>query len=145
MTDENDNKYTEVENSYKYFINNWSGIEIRSSESGGVWKCCAEGQVSHVLSDRLCSRPMGWSIRGCDNISKLRAFTRNDGKIIELLRYQKKYQGRKEKRNEQDALIKDIKKRQSGWDYAEKLSAHVEGLENTSMKWLKEFIAQRFA
>lgn len=43
VTDENDNKYTEVESSYKYFMNNWSGIEIRSSESGGVWKCCAEG------------------------------------------------------------------------------------------------------
>ncbi|MCR4997220.1 MAG: ISLre2 family transposase [Butyrivibrio sp.] len=145
VTDENDNKYTEVKNSYKYFMNNWNGIEIRSSESGGVWKCCAEGQVSHVLSDRLSSRPMGWSVRGCDNISKLRAFTRNDGKIIELLRYQEKYRELEEKRNEQDSLIKDIKRRQSGWDYADKLSSHVEGLEKANMKWLRDFLDQRFA
>ena len=53
------------------------------------------------------------SICGCDNISKLRAYTRNDGKIIHFLRYQKKYRELEVKRNEQDALIKDIKRRQS--------------------------------
>ena len=88
---------------------------------------------------------MGWSILGCDNISKLRAYTRNGGKIIELLRYQKKYRALEEKRKEQSDLIADIKRRQSGWDYAEKLNVHVEGLEKTSMKWLKDFIDQKLA
>ena len=110
VTDKDSNKYEDVKESRDYFMNNWDGIEILSTESGGVWKCCAEGQVSHVLSDRLSSRPMGWSELGCDNISKLRAYTRNDGKIIDLLRYQEKHQTLEAKRKEQDDLIADIKK-----------------------------------
>ena len=145
VTDKDSNKYEDVKESRDYFMNNWDGIEIRSTESGGVWKCCAEGQVSHVLSDRLSSRPMGWSELGCDNISKLRAYTRNDGKIIDLLRYQEKHQTLEAKRKEQDDLIADIKKRQNGWDYADKLNTHVLGLEKPSMKWLKDIIDQKLA
>lgn len=145
VTDKDSNKYEDVKESRDYFMNNWDGIEIRSTESGGVWKCCAEGQVSHVLSDRLSSRPMGWSKLGCDNISKLRAYTRNDGKIIDLLRYQEKHQTLEAKRKEQDDLIADIKKRQNGWDYADKLNTHVLGLEKPSMKWLKDIIDQKLA
>ena len=145
VTDKDSNKYEDVKESRDYFMNNWDGIEIRSTESGGVWKCCAEGQVSHVLSDRLSSRPMGWSELGCDNISKLRAYTRNDGKIIALLRYQEKHQTLEAKRKEQDDLIADIKKRQNGWDYADKLNTHVLGLEKPSMKWLKDIIDQKLA
>ncbi len=145
VTDKDSNKYEEVKESRDYFMNNWDGIEIRSTESGGVWKCCAEGQVSHVLSDRLSSRPMGWSVLGCDNISKLRAFTRNNGKIIDLLRYQERHQTLEAKRKEQDNLIADIKRLQNGWDYAEKLNTHVLGLEKPSMKWLKDIIDQKLA
>jgi len=145
VTDKDSNKYEGVKESRDYFMNNWDGIEIRSTESGGVWKCCAEGQVSHVLSDRLSSRPMGWSELGCDNISKLRAYTRNNGKIIDLLRYQEKHQTLEAKRKEQDDLIADIKKRQNGWDYADKLNTHVLGLEKRSMKWLKDIIDQKLA
>ena len=145
VTDKDSNKYEDVKESRDYFMNNWDGIEIRSTESGGVWKCCAEGQVSHVLSDRLSSRPMGWSELGCDNISKLRAYTRNNGKIIDLLRYQEKHQTLEAKRKEQDDLIADIKKRQNGWDYADKLNTHVLGLEKRSMKWLKDIIDQKLA
>lgn len=145
VTDKDSNKYEDVKESRDYFMNNWDGIEIRSTESGGVWKCCAEGQVSHVLSDRLSSRPMGWSELGCDNISKLRAYTRNNGKIIDLLRYQEKHQTLEAKRKEQDDLIADIKKRQNGWDYADKLNTHVLGLEKPSMKWLKDIIDQKLA
>ncbi|WP_442913554.1 UPF0236 family transposase-like protein [Lacrimispora sp.] len=91
------NKYNEVQGALTYFMNQWDGIRIRTEEAGGNWKCCAEGQVSHVLSARLSSRPMGWSEKGCDQMSKLRAYTRNGGKIIDLLEYQKKKK-REEKR-----------------------------------------------
>jgi len=45
--------------------------------------------VSHVLSSRLSSRPMGWSRKGADRISRLRCYERNEGeeKIIDLARY----------------------------------------------------------
>ena len=37
-----------------YLCNNWESIEIKRKENCGG--CCAEGQVSHVLSARLSSR-----------------------------------------------------------------------------------------
>ena len=33
------------------FVYNWSGIEIRSSEPRGVWKCCVEGHILIVDFD----------------------------------------------------------------------------------------------
>lgn len=41
--------------------------------------CSAESHVSHVLSARMSSRPMGWSISGADRIAKLRAFMYSGG------------------------------------------------------------------
>ena len=51
--------------------------------------CSAEGHVSHVLSERLSSRPKGWSKTGADRMSKLRCYEKNYGreKIIELVKY----------------------------------------------------------
>lgn len=138
-------KYEDVKGTLQYFMNNWEGIEVRYDESGRVWKCCAEGQVSHVLSDRVSSRPMGWSTLGCDNISKLRAYTRNGGKIVDLLRYQEKYQALQAKRREQDELIADIKRRQVGWNYSEVLNTHVVGTEKPNMKWLRDIIDLKLA
>ena len=42
VADKDTNKYEEVKASRDYFMNNWDGIEIRITESGRVWKCCAE-------------------------------------------------------------------------------------------------------
>lgn len=47
--------------------------------------CCQEGQVSHVLSERLSTRPMAWSKDGADKMSKIRAFKENKGNIYEKL------------------------------------------------------------
>ena len=139
---ESETKRKDVIGAFKYFLNNWDGIKIRVMDAKGCRRCPAEGQVSHVLSDRLSSRPMGWSILGCGQMAKLRAFKRNGGKIIDLLRYQKKKQVKENYILEQDKLIKELRKRQSGWDYAEKLKVEIPGLELHSMKWLKDLIRQ---
>ena len=52
--------------------------------------CSAEGHVSHVFSDRLSSRPKGWSIKGTDQMSQLRVFKQNGGKVYDLVMAQKK-------------------------------------------------------
>ena len=39
----------------------WLGIMVRIDDGGVVWGCSAEGHISHVLSARESSRPMGWS------------------------------------------------------------------------------------
>ena len=140
----NSNKYNDVRDSRNYFINNWDGVKVYSEDRWRVWKCCAEAQVSHVLSERLSSRPMGWSEHGCDNISKLRAFKRNGGKVIDLLRYQKRYQEIEKKRQKQDRIITEIRQKRIAWKYDEVINKHVVGLENSSMKWLRDIINQKF-
>ncbi len=139
---ESESKREEVEKALNYFLNNWDGIKIKVDEPGGCWRCCAEGQVSHVLSARMSSRPMGWSKFGCDQMAKLRAYKYNDGKVIDLLKYQKNKQKEHKHREEQEVLIKELRKKQSGWDYAEKTKVAIPGLERYSMKWMRGLINQ---
>jgi hypothetical protein len=61
-------------------------------------RCSAEGHVSHILSDRMSSRPMGWSRAGADRIARLRAFSFNGGDFLELLKTQEKHDKRKGKK-----------------------------------------------
>lgn len=63
----------------KYTLGNWSAV-MRSYHNKLLSGCSAEGHVSHVLSDRLSSRPMGWSQTGADRMSKLRCYERNHGR-----------------------------------------------------------------
>ena len=139
---ESETKGETIKSALKYLLNQWDGIRVRVEEAGGNWKCCAEGQVSHVLSARMSSRPMGWSEHGCDQISKLLAYHWNGGKVIDLLRYQKKKQQKEKDRQEQEELIKELRKRQSGWEYAEQMQGAVPGLERQSMKWMRSIIGQ---
>ena len=62
-----------------YIKNNWSGISIYSQEDCGG--SCTEGHVSHVLSSRLSSRPMGWGREGLRIMAELRAYKSSGGKI----------------------------------------------------------------
>lgn len=77
-----------VENLRKFVLGNWSAIR-RTLRNKPVNGCSAESHVSHVLSDRLSSRPMGWSQIGADRMSKLRCYERNNGRdsIINLVKY----------------------------------------------------------
>ncbi len=63
----------------KYILNNWQGIKIYFEEDCGG--SGTEGHVSHVLSARLSSRPMGWSREGLRAMAELRAYSSNGGKI----------------------------------------------------------------
>ena len=74
-----------------FVMGNWSAV-MRTLHNKIVTGCSAEGHVSHVLSDRLSSRPMGWSQTGADRMSKLRCYERNYGreKIIDLVQYSRK-------------------------------------------------------
>ena len=77
-----------VEDLRRYVLGNWAAVR-RTLRNKLVYGCSAESHVSHVLSDRLSSRPMGWSQTGADRMSKLRCYDRNNGKskIIQLVKY----------------------------------------------------------
>lgn len=69
----------------QYVLNNWEGIKVSGTQACGG--SSAEGHVSHVLSARLSSRPMGWSREGLKHMTELRAFHVNGGVVgVEHLR-----------------------------------------------------------
>ena len=80
-----------IEDLRRYVLGNWKAVR-RTLRSKHTYGCSAESHVSHVLSDRLSSRPMGWSQTGADRMSKLRCYDRNNGRaqIIQLVKYSRK-------------------------------------------------------
>lgn len=74
----------------EYIISNWTAAKLRLMRKDGVKGSSTEGHVSHVLSSRMSSRPMGWSMHGATQMAKLRAYELNGGDMLELVRYQKK-------------------------------------------------------
>ena len=83
-------KRNAVERSKNYILGNWSGILLSMTGKDKNIKCSAEGHVSHVFSDRMSSRPLGWSKHGADRMARLRIYWKNGGNILELIRYQDK-------------------------------------------------------
>lgn len=82
------NNQKPIEELKTFITGNWAAI-MRTYHNKIITGCSAEGHVSHVFSDRLSSRPMGWSETGADRMSKLRCYERNYGreKIIDLVQY----------------------------------------------------------
>ena len=78
-----------IRESVDYILSNWTAARTRIQKREGVCGCSAEGHVSHVLSARMSSRPMGWSKTGVAKMSELRAYYYNKKDMLELVRYQK--------------------------------------------------------
>ena len=78
-----------IDNASNYILSNWTAAKLRLKHKNGVLGSSTEGHVSHILSDRMSSRPMGWSILGADIMSSLRVYAKNGGDMLELVRYQK--------------------------------------------------------
>lgn len=124
-----------IENLRKYVLGNWAAIR-RTLRNKLVNGCSAESHVSHVLSDRLSSRPMGWSQTGADRMSKLRCYERNYGRegIIDFVRYSREQ--RVLKATGTDCVpIKEVSLREIRADhydqaksYIDRIQAHIPGL-----------------
>ena len=132
-------KKKEVTECARYIKNNWLGIMVRIDDGGAVWGCSAEGHISHVLSARESSCPMGWSKKGVDRISRLRVLTRNEQKIIDLMEYQDKKQRKKNRIECEDQLIQDVQKRKSSRN-EEVLRKAIPGLEKKQFSWMRSII-----
>ena len=90
MYTEEKSKQKAVERSKNYILGNWSGIMLSMGNKDKKIKCSAEGHVSHVYSDRMSSRPLGWSKVGADKMARLRIYWKNGGDMLELVRFQQK-------------------------------------------------------
>ncbi len=79
-----------VEECRSFLVNNWAEIQTAFRDKH-VIGCSAEGHVSSLYSERMSSRPMGWSETGTDRMCKLRCYVENygSGRIIDLVRYRR--------------------------------------------------------
>lgn len=87
---DSETKVRAVESAKNYILGNWSGIMESVKAKDKSLQCSAEGHVSHIYSDRMSSRPLGWSRTGADKMSRLRIYHQNKRDMLELVRYQKK-------------------------------------------------------
>ncbi len=82
-------KVKRFEESRDYILKNWSAAKYRLKKTDGVVGSSTEGHVSHVLSSRMSTAALGWSLKGADKMAQLRAYYLNGGDMLELTRYQK--------------------------------------------------------
>lgn len=85
-----------LEEGVEYIEKNWKGIRERIKREEGVIGSSTESHISHVLSARMSSRPMGWSKKGAGKISGLRIYWKNGRKVEELVKGEKEKEERKE-------------------------------------------------
>jgi hypothetical protein len=86
---ETDSERRYVQVGTDYLLNNWMAAKVRLTDRKVLRGCSAEGHVSHVLSARMSRGPMGWSRRGVDKMSRLRAYKWNGGDMLALVRHQR--------------------------------------------------------
>ena len=79
-----------INESRDYILNNWMSARVRLKHDEGVIGSSTEGHVYHVLSRRMSTQAMGWSVVGASKMCQLRAYYLNGGDMLELVRYQEK-------------------------------------------------------
>jgi hypothetical protein len=109
---ESDNKREQIRRTKVYIDNHWGAIIMPNNDEYARMRCSAEGQVSHLLSSRLSSRPLGWSKTGVAKMSKLRAYVANGGQVCNLLKYKKEKEQRVIQEEIRKEIDKQIKKKQ---------------------------------
>jgi hypothetical protein len=126
-------KKKSVQEARRYILGNWQGI--RNQYDADYAGCSAEGHVSHILSSRLSSRPLGWCKTGVDQMARLRVFVANGGGIYDLFIERKKAAINEAKAIDVDQKI--VEKR--------KLSASHETIGNVTILNIgKRSLASRF-
>ncbi len=80
---ESDYKKTEIKDAKRYVLNHWDAVLENFNDN--YHGCSAEGHISHILSDRLSSRPLGWVKVGVDHMSRIRTFKANGGDLFEYM------------------------------------------------------------
>ena len=123
-----------VEECRTYLTGNWQYIQ-RAFHDKHVLGCSAEGHVSSVYSERMSSRPMGWSETGTDRMCRLRCYIRNYGreKVIDLVNYRRELELMAAGATGTEGMIEESQRRQytaaqrEAMKYAEVLHGSIAG------------------
>lgn len=109
---ESEAKIEQIRKSKVYIRNHWKAIIRPNTDEYARMGCSAEGHVSHLLSSRLSSRPLGWSKRGASQVAKLRAYAANGGQIYDLVKYKQEKMQREIQEEVKREMDQRIKKKQ---------------------------------
>jgi uncharacterized protein YuzE len=121
----------------RYISNNWEGIKNLFGDE--KYRCSAEGHISHILSDRLSSRPMGWSIIGADEMARMRVYKANGGSIKEYYRKLRSERKHEERILELDKkLINGVKRTYNTLD--PDMMVDMPYISTTDGRWLKDML-----
>lgn len=101
--------------------------------------CSAEGHVSHILSDRLSSRPRVWCERGIDEMARLRVTVKNGGEIYPLMLEKKQERKRKLAWRKVDAKIVHKRKLAAGAEMQHNIPYINRGQVCESLRMMKSF------
>lgn len=129
---EDENRKKRIKEGRDYIINNWTAAKTRLRHTDSIVGCSAESHVEHVLSTRMSSDPMGWSLLGADKMSRLRAYYWNDESMLELVRAQKeelpKACGAENENLRNDGVLSNVRKHNRYDKYYDALQHSIGGL-----------------
>lgn len=120
-TTESETKALAVKEAKTYIMNHWENIKHHYTKDYSG--CSAEGHISHIYSDRLSSRPLGWSRDGVDQMARLRVFNANGGNLFDLVLRKKKEQNRETKVIKLDLKVRKKKMRKVSGETIDNLPA----------------------
>lgn len=129
-------KIRRMKDAKRYILNNWEGIKNLYKEN---YSCSAEGHISHILSSRLSSRPMGWSQIGMDEMARLRTYKASGGNIRDYYRQERERVNKEEKIKKLDQrVIKGIKSKYAAIEPS--IMTDMPLLSRREGRWLKDML-----
>ncbi|HZK43984.1 MAG TPA: UPF0236 family protein [Syntrophomonadaceae bacterium] len=100
-------------------------------------RCSAEGHVSHILSSRLSSRPLGWCKTGVDQMARLRTFEANGGIVYDPLMEKKIIEQKENRRSKIELNISEKRKTVRQYETFGNLAILNIGKNTTTAKFLR--------
>lgn len=136
------NNPSPIEKLQTFVVGNWSAV-MRTYHNKIVTGCSAESHVSHVLSDRLSSRPKGWSETGADRMSKLRCYEKNYGRegIIYLVQFSRA--NRKLKRTGTDNIELDKPLRHIAKEHYDQSRSYIDRIQVSVPQEIRKIVSIR--
>jgi len=135
-----------IKKAITYIRNQWDAVGAILIERN--IHSSTEAHVSHILSARLSSRPMGWSRKGAESVARLRVLHDNGESITDYVKgWLAKSHFSKTRILEVNniASSKRLKAKLETYNtYLPLLSAPMPGVENKRNNWLKTYREGRF-
>ena len=128
----------------KYILSNWGAAKLRLQRPEAIVGSSTEGHVYHILSSRMSTDPLGWSLSGGSQMARLLEYYKNDGDMLVLARYQKEElkqaAGAEELANESLKMIDETKHHRTPIE--KEYGKYSECMQTSLPRYLKDAMAR---